>query len=490
VKGHGDVLAALAALADHLPSDIWVRDGEQRVIYANPTCLEHFPDVLGQRVDEHDVSEVVRSRWQIANERALSGKLVSEELHYGQPGTSSFRSVINVVLPIQQGGRVIGTVGVNLDQTALQDAERRASERDAILRAMFDSTRALMGIREIVSDDDLRVVADNRLSNELDGRRDGEQPVLQSELGTPLETRRAAIKLARLAAERGHPQAFELSMPQPGMGLRMFRGTVASIDHAPGEPERFLYLADDVTEQRELEARLLRAEQLSTFGALAASVAQKIKNPATTLLLNVQSVRRAVEDLPGIDPEARTTLLHVLADAETGVERVAELVKDLDKVSQPVPETTSEVDPSDVVRSAVSLSHATLTRTIDLRLKLGSKQRVNGNGMRLAQLVLQLVTNAMEAIERGGVGRGRIDIETTDLEAGGVALTVSDDGPGLDETVRFRLFQPFVTTSKSGAGLGLFVCKQIAEAHGGTIALVDRPSGGTICRVELPGARP
>jgi signal transduction histidine kinase len=490
VKGQGDVLVALAALADHLPVDIWVRDAEHRLIYANPTCLEHFPDAMGQRTEEHDVPQAVQERWKYANERALAGHQVSEELRYGQPGTPGFRVVMNVVLPIQRDGRIIGTVGVNIDQTAQYDAERRASERDAIIRAVFDSTRALMGIREIVSDDDVLLVADNRLSNAYNQRPDDAEPILQSKLGTPLETRRAAVKLARLAMDRGHPIDFEVSTLQPGKGLRMFQGKVAPIDRAPGDPERFFYLAEDITEQRDLEARLLRAEQLSTFGALAATVAQEIKNPATTLLLSVQSLRRAVEDLPGIDPETRELLLHLLLDAETGTEHVAELVKNLGKLTMPAPDVMSEVDLSEVVRSAISLGRATLPPVVVLRLDLEARNKILGNGMRLAELVLHLVNNAVEATQRAGSGFGRIEIRTTDLEEGGVMLTVSDDGPGLNDTVRYRLFQPFVTTSKASHGLGLFTCKQTTEAHGGTIALVDRPGGGTMARVELPGARP
>ena len=490
MRGHGDVLVALAALADHLPMDIWVRDAEHRIVYANPTCLEHFPDVMGRRTDEHDVPPDVRSRWLDANARALSGQLVSEQFHYGQPGSPGFRAVVNVVLPIRREGEVIGTVGVNIDETAQFEAERRASERDAVIRAVFDSTQALMGIREIVSDDDIRRVADNRLSNAFHQLQDDSGPVLESELGTPLETRRAGVKLARLAMEQGHPVDFELSTPYPGKGLRMLRGKVAPIERVPGEPERFFFLAEDVTEQHALEARLLQAEQLSTFAALASAVAQEIKNPATTLLLSAQSVRKAVEELPGIEPEARELLLHLLADAESGTQHVAELVKNLAKISTPAPDLVSEVDPSEVVRGAVSLGRATLAPIVNLRLRLDSTHRVRGDGMRLAQLVLHLVNNSVEAIARGGHGHGRVEIRTADLDHGGVALTVSDDGPGLPDTVRFRLFQPFVTTAKAGHGLGLFTCKQIVEAHGGTIALEDGLGGGTMARVELPGARP
>jgi two-component system sensor kinase FixL len=87
----------------------------------------------------------------------------------------------------------------------------------------------------------------------------------------------------------------------------------------------------------------------------------------------------------------------------------------------------------------------------------------------------------------GGLSERRLDIGA-ERRGALVEISVADNGPGLPETVRARLFQPFVTTKQAGMGVGLSVCRTIVEAHGGAIAADSAPGGGTVFRFTVPAA--
>jgi two-component system, LuxR family, sensor kinase FixL len=108
---------------------------------------------------------------------------------------------------------------------------------------------------------------------------------------------------------------------------------------------------------------------------------------------------------------------------------------------------------------------------------------VLADGIQIQQVVLNLVRNAIEAMEESDVRE--LVVETHTL-SGMVEARVLDTGPGISPELMERLFQPFVTTKKTGMGLGLSICREIAEAHQGHLTVVPRPEGGTVFRLTLP----
>ena len=110
--------------------------------------------------------------------------------------------------------------------------------------------------------------------------------------------------------------------------------------------------------------------------------------------------------------------------------------------------------------------------------------RVQGDPGALNQVFLNLIKNAAESF---GDGEGSIQVEAS-ADVGSVKIAVRDDGPGMTAEVRGRLFEPFFTTKHSGGstGLGLSICRQIAEGHGGTLEVESEPGQGTVMTLVLP----
>ena len=115
---------------------------------------------------------------------------------------------------------------------------------------------------------------------------------------------------------------------------------------------------------------------------------------------------------------------------------------------------------------------------------------VMADPVQLQQVILNLITNAIEAMSASEHGARMLRIETSIDQADSVVITVADSGPGFDSKVAEQLFKPFFTTKSSGMGLGLPICKSIIEAHGGKLTVASREPRGAVFRVELPRHRP
>jgi len=114
---------------------------------------------------------------------------------------------------------------------------------------------------------------------------------------------------------------------------------------------------------------------------------------------------------------------------------------------------------------------------------------VDGDAVLLLQLLLNLLLNALDAIEAQPPGKRRVSVRAVQ-NAGTLELSVRDSGPGLSQAARDSLFQPFFTTKPKGLGMGLAICQSIAEAHQGTVVAESGPEGGAVFRLTLPVRAP
>lgn len=225
---------------------------------------------------------------------------------------------------------------------------------------------------------------------------------------------------------------------------------------------------------------LVTSEKMASVGRLAAGVAHEIGNPLSAILGLVELVESG-----DLAPEQQREFLR---RARKETERIHRIIRDLLDFARdaPAPAALQSCDLREVVEDAVRLvgPQKDLQRITIERRFAEDCPPARGEAARLAQVVLNLLLNAADAIQ----GEGTITLEVRPIEGGFVELAVADTGPGIPASIREHLFEPFVTTKPpgQGTGLGLAVCHTIIERLGGTIEVDSPPEGGARFVVRLP----
>jgi signal transduction histidine kinase len=224
-----------------------------------------------------------------------------------------------------------------------------------------------------------------------------------------------------------------------------------------------------------------RLERLAILGRLSAQMAHDLKNPLAAMRGAVAYLREEVARGRGLSEQGE-----FLALLEEQVLRVNGVVDRYQRVGglQACRETRAI---NDIVRSVVSLQHFAADGATRVCVQLGESLPECSLDPELVERAIEnLLVNAYEAMPRGGT----VTVSTESAQiAGGrqaVAVTVSDAGTGMDPRAAERAFDDFFTTKPHGTGLGLFLVKRVAEAHGGDVLLSSRPGLGTVARLSLP----
>jgi signal transduction histidine kinase len=240
--------------------------------------------------------------------------------------------------------------------------------------------------------------------------------------------------------------------------------------------ERLRALSEHQARVAELERQVLHNERLASLGRLAAGLAHEINNPLAGMSNYLALLQ---EDLAA----GETREVGQLASrVREGLDRIAGITRQVLAFAAPGRPPKGPVDLGDLLQRNLDFLRADPTfRDIELKLALPRPPlTVEGNATTLNQLVLNLLVNAAQAQPGGG------EIEVSLASNGSRALlTVADRGPGLDPETLEHAFEPFFST-RGSTGLGLAVCRGIADDHEGTLRAGNRPGGGARFEVELP----
>lgn len=260
--------------------------------------------------------------------------------------------------------------------------------------------------------------------------------------------------------------------PDDGPDLSLADGrrvhiATCSLSQPPGQ----LLLLQDVTEVRDLQSRIGQLERLSAMGEMAAALAHQVRTPLASALLYAGALARPAVDVA----RYAGRLLGVLRHLEG-------LVRDMLLFAR-----QGRFDMEDLTVGALiagvteHLMPRLEARGVRLECQVATPRALlRGSGQALAGALENLIDNACEA------GASRVELACAPLDGERIALDVVDDGPGISEKLRARLFEPFFTTRPGGSGLGLAVARAVAQAHGGTVRLVQGPTPGAHFRLELP----
>lgn len=235
-------------------------------------------------------------------------------------------------------------------------------------------------------------------------------------------------------------------------------------------------------QRRRVERRLEASRPMADMGWVASAVSHEIGNPLTSLLTNLelarQQVSAAADRGEALDVEG---LLATLQDSWDGARHIGRIAADLGRASRRSGRMTN-VDVRSVLETARRLATEPL-EGIEIRTRTRRVPAVRVDETRLTQVFLNLLKNAGQALE--GRSDRRIDLDV-EVDGEQVLIRVSDNGPGVAERVRKRLFEPWQTTRPQGSGLGLALCRKYLEEMGGTITLLEGGEGARF-EIRLPG---
>ncbi|HEV3216816.1 MAG TPA: ATP-binding protein [Vicinamibacterales bacterium] len=235
-----------------------------------------------------------------------------------------------------------------------------------------------------------------------------------------------------------------------------------------------------------MQGELAHVVRVTTMGELAASIAHEVNQPLTAVITNANACLRWLAAEPPNLEEARQSLTRIVRDGDRAAE-VLKRIRALVKKSAP---EAAPLDVNDVLHEVLTLVQDSLaSHEVATTLELGRDlPSVIGDRVQLQQVILNLVTNGIEAMSAVADRSRRLTFASEALNTGEVVLTVRDSGVGVEPTMLDRLFEPFFTTKARGMGMGLSVSRSIIERHGGRLWASTTPGAGATFHVVLPMA--
>ena len=243
-------------------------------------------------------------------------------------------------------------------------------------------------------------------------------------------------------------------------------------------------------EATEMQARLALADRMASVGTLAAGVAHELNNPLSFVMANLSFLAGGVSRLAASDPDLARELGDAIHEAREGGERMRGIIRDLKTFTRAGAEGSGPVELPRVLESCLGMAWGQIRHRARLVRDLAEVPPVRGDEGKLAQVFLNLLVNAAQAIPAGAADENEIRITARTTPAGRVSVEVRDTGRGIEPQSLRRIFDPFYTTKPvgEGTGLGLTICHNIVRALGGTIEVESTAGRGSTFRVLLPVA--
>ncbi|HEX8790540.1 MAG TPA: ATP-binding protein [Polyangiaceae bacterium] len=471
------VRAALGAFFEHACVPVIVVDGEGRFVSANDAAVAQYgwslDELLGMRI--HDFMAAPRPELAKDLQTAMCGDPATLQRRAHRRKDGSVVWVVPRAGPVDvMGERYI--VSALQDVTELVAAERRAHVEHEQVELVwqgavehFDQSFALL-------DGDRRVVRVNRTlakwlrldEGQILGRRCDElflKRCTRQPCPHAMAISESRTTVDEFVSSRGRPIRLEV-WPAPANDLG-----VACI-----------HVAHDLTEEWSRRSRLAATERLASLGRVTAGVAHEVNNPAAFVSLALPMARERVAQ--GRLAEATT----LLDEATSAMTQINEVMRDLGGVVRERPRAA--VDLALVADGALRIGAIEARARAHVVRSFEDGVVAIVRAPRLAQVILNLVLNAAQAIPEGDRERHTIEVRVRHADDHAV-VEVADTGPGVPEDIGERIFEPFFTTrgATGGSGLGLWLSRTIVEEEGGTLTWRNRAArdgGGAVFTVSLP----
>ncbi|HYO72019.1 MAG TPA: ATP-binding protein [Archangium sp.] len=466
-------------LAEHSPDAVFTKDLQGRYTFINSagaSFLGHeVEEILGRKDDELVSSGEAEATMEFDRQVLLAGRVLHSEMSERMAGSQREWFSTKGVLR-SEDGQVMGLFGIARDLSTQLRGDEARRRNEALFRlavgSSFDAFFILRGETE-----GMRVLHLNTHAEALLGcrAREAEGHLLS-------EFPHAAFIAPPSACEAfwrtGKPQDEDVLQELPGAGRRWFRRELRAVGDCLAVTVR------DITEQRESEARLRLNERMASIGMLAAGVAHEINNPLAFVSSNLGFIQ---DELCQLEQPEGTDLLEAVAEAREGVERMRLIVQSLQSLSRGDPVSSQPLELHEVLETSLHLVRSKVCSRARLVRDYGELPQVQGNAVQLAQVFVNLLVNAAQAMPQTG---GEIRLKTRVQDGSRVVVEVRDTGCGIPPENLERIFEPFFTTKPAGegTGLGLPISHEIIRALGGELSVESTVGRGTTFRVLLPTA--
>jgi two-component system NtrC family sensor kinase len=253
--------------------------------------------------------------------------------------------------------------------------------------------------------------------------------------------------------------------------------TVSPLRNAEGNIIGICRICKDITQLKKAEERLVLAERLSSLGELTAGVAHELRNPLAGIKINTQILARK-KDLPEMEKR-------ILESTQEGIEKIQKIVDDMLHFAKPKAAHFKEKEINEVVDESLAILQTKFKKgNISLVLEQGQRlPRVRIDVHQIQQVLVNLILNAIQAMEKGGA----LTIRTFLEDGGSVGVEIKDTGVGIPRSHLKKIFDPFFTTKSEGTGLGLSISLKILESHRASIDVVSQEGEGSSFTIYFPG---
>ncbi|MGB7469816.1 MAG: PAS domain S-box protein [Candidatus Acidiferrum sp.] len=472
--------ARFTELFESLQEGIYITTPEDAILDANPALVRMLgydskDELLSKQVSDifADPAERKSLEEEVGRQNAPQGREITLLRKDGSPIVC-----LNTATAVRDtAGRVLRYQGSVMDITARRQMERQLHKEQEFARRLVDSFPDLI----LVVDSSSHYTFVSPRCKDVLGYEVSEAVSLEFGGRTHAEDRSILLALySDILSGRQNYGSLEVRVRHKLGDWRLIRFNFSPLADETGKIEGVVLSGRDVTELKRMEEQLIQAEKLAAMGQMLAGVAHELNNPLTAILGVTELLREGQSDAQATQRQLELT--------HRQARRAARIVQNLLEFSRPASPQKKSVDLNSIIERTLQLHEHSLRRNsveVDFRPQ-PDLPGVIGDANQLLQVVLNLVTNAEQAI-REVRESGRIQIRFARLGSR-VSVTFQDDGIGVRPESVPRLFDPFYTTKRpgGGTGLGLSICLSIIREHGGTIEAEALPAGGSAFTVYLP----
>ena len=240
-------------------------------------------------------------------------------------------------------------------------------------------------------------------------------------------------------------------------------------------------------ELQKSQVQLVRSESYAALGTLVAGVAHEVNTPLSTIRLHSEVLLEELDEIKEQEFASSDFFRKKLSSIIREADRTLKIVHDLLQLSPGKSLTMESMKLKEPLSKAIDFLGSQIPADVEIRIDVGDDIEIHGDGQRMTTVFMNLITNAIAAID----GKGSVTIKAYRTEDGLVDVSVIDTGKGIAEEELNKIFDPFFTTKENekGKGLGLSITHEIVTAHKGRIWAESIPGKGTTMKLQLPAGR-